>query len=99
ILFGLPGIAGSYTGALVSNYISATIQLLLFAGVMLLGALMMFKNAKLQNNHSPNKRFAWWLIALEGLTIGVIAGLVGVGGGFLIVTGLVLVGGMSMQVG
>lgn len=96
ILFGLPGMAGAYAGAFVSHYISATIQLLIFAGVMLLAAMMMFRNAKPkeQDDITP---LAWWIIALEGLCVGILTGLVGVGGGFLIVPGLVLLGGLSMH--
>lgn len=44
--------------------------------------------------------FGRWLIVLEiaqGLSIGLIAGTVGVGGGFLIVPTLVLVGGLGMR--
>ena len=37
------------------------------------------------------------LIAIEGLIVGVLTGLVGVGGGFLIVPALVLLGGLSMH--
>jgi uncharacterized membrane protein YfcA len=37
------------------------------------------------------------MIALEGLGVGVLTGLVGVGGGFLIVPALVLLGGLPMR--
>jgi uncharacterized membrane protein YfcA len=40
---------------------------------------------------------AVWKIALEGLAVGVLTGLVGVGGGFLIVPALVLLGGLSLR--
>ena len=40
---------------------------------------------------------AAWKIAVDGLVVGVITGLVGVGGGFLIVPALVLLGGLSMH--
>lgn len=96
LLFGLPGMAGAYGGAFVSQYISATVQLLIFAGVMLLAAVMMFRNAKPADQTDPNP-IKWWIIALEGLCVGVLTGLVGVGGGFLIVPGLVLLGGLSMH--
>jgi hypothetical protein len=36
-------------------------------------------------------------IALDGLVVGAITGLVGVGGGFLIIPALVLLGGLSMR--
>ncbi len=96
ILFGLPGMAGAYMGALTSNYVSAAIQLLIFAGVMLLAAIMMFRDSNPENK-SNRKRLAWWIIAIEGLCVGILTGLVGVGGGFLIIPGLVLLGGLPMH--
>jgi uncharacterized membrane protein YfcA len=96
ILFGLPGMAGSFLGAYTSNYVSATVQLLIFAGVMLLAAVMMFRDSKPKEKSVQTSGLPWWFIALEGLAVGVLTGLVGVGGGFLIVPGLVLLGGLSM---
>ena len=43
------------------------------------------------------KQRAIWKIAGDGLIVGIITGLVGVGGGFLIVPALVLLGGLSMH--
>ena len=42
------------------------------------------------------RRRAVWKIALDGLAVGALTGFVGVGGGFLIVPALVLVGGLPM---
>jgi len=97
ILFGLPGMAGSFLGAYTSNFVSATAQLLIFSGVMLLAAVMMFRDSNPKEKSAQTPGLPWWLIALEGLAVGVLTGLVGVGGGFLIVPGLVLLGGLSMH--
>jgi uncharacterized membrane protein YfcA len=98
ILFGLPGMAGTYGGAIIAGFVSGTFQLILFAVVMLLAAGLMFRNKKPDNETSaPEKDQPWWLIAIEGLVVGVLTGLVGVGGGFLIVPALVLLGGLSMH--
>jgi uncharacterized membrane protein YfcA len=40
----------------------------------------------------------YWKITAEGLAVGMITGFVGVGGGFLIVPALVLLGGLPMHV-
>ena len=96
VLFGLPGMAGSYLGALTSHYVSGTFQLLVFAGVMLVASVMMFRDRGPQSSHEQNP-IAWWLIALEGLGVGILTGLVGVGGGFMIVPALVLLGGLPMH--
>ncbi len=114
LLFGLPGMAGTWAGALLSAWVSGTFQLLLFAVVMIAAAVMMFLDARgrslllrsstLQGAASSDEvtttsphRHPWWKIALEGIAVGVLTGLVGVGGGFLIVPALVLLGGLPMS--
>jgi uncharacterized membrane protein YfcA len=95
IWFGLPGMAGTYLGAYLSQWLPGTWQLGLFALVMLLAAYFMFRPQK-PSEHQLRKRSPF-KIALEGLGVGVLTGLVGVGGGFLIVPALVLLGGLPMH--
>ena len=92
--FAPPGMIGTYGGAWIAAFVSGTLQLTLFALVMLAAAWMMFRphEAPLE----PVQR-AYWKIAIDGLVVGVITGLVGVGGGFLIVPALVILGGLPMQ--
>jgi len=98
ILFGLPGMAGTYGGAIIAGFVSGTFQLILFAIVMLIAAGLMFRNKKTSDEQiDTEKSQRWWIIAIEGLVVGVLTGLVGVGGGFLIVPALVLLGGLSMH--
>jgi uncharacterized membrane protein YfcA len=49
--------------------------------------------------HPPkgSRKHPLWQIVLEGSAVGVLTGLVGVGGGFLIVPALVLLGGLPMR--
>lgn len=98
VLFGIPGMAGTYGGAVIAEYVSATFQLMLFAVVMLIAAVMMFRDKKeIDESGKVEVQHAWWKIFLEGLAVGVLTGLVGVGGGFLIVPALVLLGGLPMH--
>jgi uncharacterized membrane protein YfcA len=93
--FGVPGMAGTYAGAAIAAYVSGLLQLALFAVVMLLASYLMLRPIRLQDTeHVPR---ALWKIAGDGLVVGIITGLVGVGGGFLIVPALVLLGGLSMH--
>lgn len=94
LFFGLPGMAGTYLGAWLSRFFSGEVQLLVFAGVMLLAALFMARPPALKPQ--PGKR-ALWKVALEGTLVGALTGFVGVGGGFLIVPALVLLGGLPMH--
>jgi rhodanese-related sulfurtransferase len=61
---------------------------------MLVAAYTMWraKDPKAETKHHP-----YWQILLEGLVVGIVTGLVGVGGGFLIIPALVLLGGLPMR--
>lgn len=96
LLFGVPGMAGTYFGAALSQFVSGTTQLVLFSVVMLAAAGLMMRPQRVVVE-VVGKRRAAWKVAVEGLFVGVLTGLVGVGGGFLIVPALVLLGGMSMR--
>ncbi len=94
--FGIPGMAGTYGGAVLSVFLTGSMQLMIFATVMLIAAVMMIRKPK--ELQVKDKQASIWLLIIEGLVIGVITGLVGVGGGFLIIPALVLLGGLSMRI-
>lgn len=87
LLFGLPGMAGAYGGAYLSYYLSAVLRLKLFAGVMIVMALLMIFPRSFWP--TPARQTAGMTI-LEGLLLGGLAGCMGIGGGGLIVAALVL---------
>jgi len=95
LLFGLPGMAGAYLGAYLSQFMPGTLQLAIFAAVMLLAAVMMVRRTAPDPGEHPSRRH--WKVMLDGLGVGVLTGIVGVGGGFLIVPALVLLGGLPMR--
>ncbi len=68
-----------------------------FAIVMLLAAYSMIKGRK-EKEDTEKKELNIALVGLEGLIVGVVTGLVGAGGGFLIVPALVLLVGLRMKV-
>ena len=95
VVFGVPGMLGTYLGAWSAAYVSGLMQLTLFAVVMLLASWLMLRPVDLE--HGSGEVRATWKIATDGIVVGIITGLVGVGGGFLIVPALVLLGGLSMH--
>lgn len=103
IWFGLPGVAGTYLGAWLSGFLSGALLLVLLAAVMLLAAILMFRETERAaikreaGSEPPRRKVPRWKIAGEGLLVGVVTGLISVGGGFLIVPALVLLGGLPMR--
>jgi uncharacterized protein len=102
--FGGAGIIGAYFGAALSHPVSGAIQLAVFALVMLVAAAFMIRApqaradaAPVDVSQPPRIRPPGWIVALHGLIVGLITGFVGVGGGFLIVPALVLLGGLDMR--
>lgn len=104
LLFGAVAMVGTFLGARLSVFVSGGVQLLLFAVVMLVAAYFM-----LRGRRSPSAAHATTEdsdvpvtlplahIVVEGLAVGILTGLVGVGGGFLVVPALVLLGKLPMK--
>lgn len=97
LYFGVPGMLGTYGGAFLSKFVSGEFQLLVFAATMLIASVMMFRdNPKQKTVENPPRQEIWKLI-VEGLLVGILTGFVGVGGGFVIVPALVLLGGLPIH--
>jgi uncharacterized membrane protein YfcA len=94
-IFGVPGMAGTWLGAYFAAWVPGIAQLSLFAVVMLLAAILMLRPVDLSATQATRRQ--GWKIASDGLVVGIVTGLVGVGGGFLIVPALVLLGGLAIH--
>ncbi len=94
--FGVPGILGTYGGAALAAYVPGTVQLALFGVVMLAAAAAMLRGRTGLERDADAPRSVVKIAAL-GIGVGVMTGLVGVGGGFLIVPALVLLVGLDMR--
>jgi uncharacterized membrane protein YfcA len=100
LVFGAVAMVGTYLGARLSVLMSGAAQLVLFAAVMLVAAVFMYRDRPPSGPDSAPVRSAtlrWTLIGLEGIAVGILTGLVGVGGGFLIVPALVLLADLPMK--
>lgn len=102
-VFAPIAMVGAWVGARLALRIPEIVQLALLATVMLLAGLAMFRSASrhaalatVGEGERPSRRRILHF-AVEGLLVGALTGIVGVGGGFLIVPALVLVGGLSME--
>jgi uncharacterized protein len=112
LVFGLPSIAAVYLTRkilvpMIPNVVATIGQyqltkpvalLLLFAVVMVLAAFSMIRKQKNTKTASSQAvQFNFPLIFLEGAVVGVLTGLVGAGGGFLIIPALVLFAKLPMK--
>lgn len=97
LVFGAIAMAGTYIGARLAVFFSGEAQLLFFAVVMLAAAYFMFTDRGLDNSEGAREKMPLALIAGEGLAVGVLTGLVGVGGGFLVVPALVMLGKVPVK--
>lgn len=71
--------------------------LLLFAVIMLLASYSMIKKQNLKAAPNGEVLYNYPLILIEGLVVGVVTGLVGAGGGFLIIPALVILAKLPMK--
>ena len=112
LIFGIPSIAAVYVtrmwlvpvipnelftiGSLV---ITKSIALmLLFAVVMILASVSMIRPGKhKETDENAPRVYNYPMILLEGAVVGLLTGLVGAGGGFLIIPALVLLARMPMK--
>jgi uncharacterized membrane protein YfcA len=104
LAFSVIAMAGTYGGARVAAYIPGAVQLLIFAAVMLVAAVFMYRNGRRASAHAKTHgeepahvRSSTLMIAVAATGVGVLTGIAGVGGGFLIVPALVLFVGLPMK--
>ena len=70
----------------------------LFAILMIPAAISMLKGKKeIIDNANKNTTYNYQLIVLEGLFVGLITGLIGAGGGFIIIPALVILANLDMK--
>lgn len=93
IYFGGPSMVSAYVGAWCSSYVSGSTQVMVLAMVMLVAAWRMSRSFNMQPPNEVNRL----LTIMQGIGVGLLTGFVGVGGGFLIVPALVLLGGIAMN--
>jgi len=100
VLFGATSMLGAYCGGRAARFVPARLLLLGFTGLMLLSAAQMLRAQRpgsaprvaAYRDSGLSGRFA-----ASGFLTGSLAGLLGVGGGFLIVPALTLFGGLPID--
>lgn len=102
---GLPALAGSWIGGSLvkAGWIPEVAQLTIFALAALLASwLMLRQRASADSDQLPLAKALQpprspWPLMVQGVLVGLLTGIAGVGGGFAIVPALVLLAGLPMQ--
>lgn len=95
-VFGAGGMSGAFLGARVARQVPPGVLLLLFSAVMVAAAVAMLRRKEAPAVPGGSAGAPVLLpvprVLAQGAAVGLLSGLVGAGGGFLIVPALVLVG-------
>lgn len=96
-VFGAAAMTGAYCGGRLARFVPGNVLLIAFAMIMIAAAVAMLRGRKDVTDESTGP-LPVAKIVLQGATVGLISGLVGAGGGFLLVPALALLGGLPMPV-
>lgn len=95
VVFGAVAMLGTFAGARLATHLAGATQLAIFGGVMVTAAVFMARGRANADGPEPSTAktggHSVALVVSEGLLVGALTGVVGVGGGFLIVPALVLI--------
>lgn len=99
LMFGPVSMVGAFAGGALARHLSSSLLLGLFAAMMLAtSAAMLLRGTPVAALRPPaSAELRALVLALEGAGVGVLTGLVGAGGGFMVVPALVLLAGLDMR--
>lgn len=99
LIFGAAGMVGAFVGGLIGGHVPGDLLLIAFALMMVATSTAMIRGRKkTAAGHGADDELPVLRILLDGAAVGLVTGLVGAGGGFLVVPALVLLGGLPMSV-
>ena len=97
VIFGLTAMIGAYAGGRLAHYVPDRWLLVAFAVTMLGAAVAMIRGRRDSGAvQQPRPSLPFHLVLLQGIGVGLLTGMVGAGGGFLVVPALVLLAGLPM---
>ncbi len=96
LMFALSGMVGAAGGTQLTPLVSGRVLMMIFAVLMLVVAINMLRDSKIEPSIKAECRPARCLLA--GLGVGVLTGFIGVGGGFLLMPALVKFAKLPLRV-
>lgn len=97
LIFGGTGMVLSYFAAGLSHHFSPSMLMVAFALLMLTVGSLLVRQKPVQPGIHPVDDLKVWKVVAGGAVIGLLTGILGVGGGFLIVPALVMLVGMPIH--
>ncbi len=97
LIFGGTGMVMSYFAAGLSKQFSPSLLMVAFALLMLVIGAVLARQKPTANVNQPQDELRIWKVFAGGAVVGLVTGILGVGGGFLIVPALVMLVGMPMH--
>ncbi|SFF43325.1 sulfite exporter TauE/SafE family protein [Blastococcus tunisiensis] len=98
LLFGSAGMAGALAGGFVGGHLPGQLLMIAFALMMVATAVAMLRGRKDVDPSRAHTELPVGRVLVDGVVVGLVTGLVGAGGGFLVVPALALLGGLPMGV-
>ncbi len=96
LVFGGAAMLGAFAGGRLAAFVPSKVLLLLFAAVMLVTAIAMMRGGSGGASEGRRSLAVGRSLVLGG-SVGLLSGLVGSGGGFLIVPALTIFGGLAIR--
>lgn len=93
VIVGLGSIVGGQIGVRLLPHIPVPVLQLLFAALLLYSAYKLIQPDAISEGDGTGP---WWLLVLVGVVAGILAGLLGIGGGIVIIPALVLLAGVDL---
>ncbi|PLK46371.1 sulfite exporter TauE/SafE family protein [Emticicia sp. TH156] len=77
--------------------LSKNLMVMLLFGLLMIGASYSTIKSRKKDNEIVKTKVSYWVIFLEGILVGILTGLVGAGGGFMIIPALVIFAQLPMK--
>ncbi len=96
LLFSVTGVIGALVGSQLTHLVRPSVLLLIFAGLMLVVGLLMFR-PRADRGVDAKAECHWVSCTATGFFVGFLTGFLGVGGGFLIVPALLFLARLPLK--
>lgn len=93
IIIGIGSIVGAQIGVRLLPHLPVPALQLLFAALLMYSAYELVQPDAVDAGSDSGP---WWLLVLVGVVAGILAGLLGIGGGIVVIPGLVLLAGVDL---